>query len=108
MRNRLLFVMAFAAVSFLSSTPALAAEGAVKPPARPDPAAACAQEAKSLKGEERDRFIAKCGERRSTLAASEAKPASQQERMKSCNAEARRKDLHGDERRSFMSACLRG
>ena len=32
----------------------------------------------------------------------------QQERMKSCNAEARGKQLKGDERRQFMSACLKG
>jgi hypothetical protein len=33
---------------------------------------------------------------------------SQQNKMKRCNAEAGRKDLKGDERRSFMSACLKG
>jgi hypothetical protein len=31
----------------------------------------------------------------------------QQERMKSCNAEAGGKSLKGDERRQFMSKCLR-
>jgi hypothetical protein len=53
-------------------------------------------------------------------AASDAKPAkgddqdtprprtSQQEKMKTCNAEAKAKDLHGDERRAFMSTCLKG
>ena len=52
--------------------------------------------------------------------AAEAKPAksddndtarprtSQQEKMKTCNAEAKVKDLHGDERRAFMSTCLKG
>jgi hypothetical protein len=30
----------------------------------------------------------------------------QQERMKSCNAEAKEKALKGDDRRSFMSSCL--
>ena len=33
---------------------------------------------------------------------------SQQNRMKECNDEAGKKSLHGDERRSFMSACLKG
>ncbi len=28
-------------------------------------------------------------------------------RMKSCNDEARGKELHGDDRRAFMSACLK-
>ena len=32
----------------------------------------------------------------------------QQQRMKSCNAEASAKHLKGDERRGFMSGCLRG
>ena len=32
--------------------------------------------------------------------------ATQQEKMKSCNAEARTKALKGDERRTFMSGCL--
>jgi hypothetical protein len=31
----------------------------------------------------------------------------QQERMKSCNAQAEKKDLKGDERQAFMSECLR-
>ena len=53
-------------------------------------------------------------------AASDTKPAKdddhdtarprtrQQEKMKTCNAEAKVKDLHGDERRAFMSTCLKG
>lgn len=31
----------------------------------------------------------------------------QQNRMKACNAEAARKSLKGDERKAFMSACLK-
>lgn len=31
----------------------------------------------------------------------------QQARMKACNAEAAKKDLHGDERKAFMSNCLK-
>jgi hypothetical protein len=33
---------------------------------------------------------------------------SQQEKMKSCNAEASGKSLTGDDRKSFMSTCLKG
>lgn len=50
----------------------------------------------------------------SALAADDAKktpsPAqqAQQERMKSCNQEAKDKALKGDERKSFMSDCLSG
>jgi hypothetical protein len=40
----------------------------------------------------------------------EARPASggQQNRMKACNAEAGKKQLKGEERRAFMSKCLKG
>lgn len=34
------------------------------------------------------------------------KQLAQQERMKSCNAQAAKKDLKGDERKAFMSRCL--
>jgi hypothetical protein len=39
-------------------------------------------------------------------AADEKKPNPQQERMKACNAQAG--DKKGDERKAFMSQCLRG
>jgi psiF repeat len=32
----------------------------------------------------------------------------QQQRMKTCNLEAKDKDLKGDQRQSFMSQCLKG
>ncbi|MBK6980557.1 MAG: phosphate starvation-inducible protein PsiF [Betaproteobacteria bacterium] len=43
----------------------------------------------------------------------EAKPAataptSQQDKMKLCNVKAKEKALKGDERRAFMSSCLKG
>lgn len=31
----------------------------------------------------------------------------QQSRMKTCNADAKAKNLKGDERKAFMSACLK-
>lgn len=42
------------------------------------------------------------------IAADETKPTSQQSRMTSCNKEAAAKDLKGDDRKAFMSACLSG
>jgi len=42
------------------------------------------------------------------LAAPGKAPTTQQQRMKSCNAEAKSKSLKGDQRRSFMSVCLKG
>ena len=40
--------------------------------------------------------------------AQDKKPTAQQQRMKSCNAEASGKKLKGDERKAFMSSCLKG
>lgn len=41
-------------------------------------------------------------------AAEEKKATPQQERMKACNKEAGEKKLKGDERKTFMSGCLKG
>ena len=35
------------------------------------------------------------------------KQTAQQERMKSCNAQASKKEMKGDERKAFMSKCLK-
>lgn len=35
-------------------------------------------------------------------------PGAQQNKMKHCNEEARKKELKGDVRRAFMSTCLKG
>jgi ABC-type transporter MlaC component len=35
-------------------------------------------------------------------------PSAQQNLMKSCNADAASKSLKGDERKQFMSSCLKG
>lgn len=35
-------------------------------------------------------------------------PTAQQQRMKDCNAEAKTKGVKGDERKKFMSSCLKG
>lgn len=37
-----------------------------------------------------------------------AAPVKQQDKMKSCNADAKTKELKGDERRAFMKTCLKG
>ena len=39
--------------------------------------------------------------------AQDAKPTSQQEKMKWCNQQAKAKQLKGEERKAFMSQCLR-
>jgi hypothetical protein len=107
-----------AAAIFLAAIPASAAE---KPHAQQDKFAQCAHDSKGLKGEERNKFMSEC--LKGHDAASKPKShdsapvkeahhdpdgrSTQQNRMKSCNEDAGRKDLHGDERRAFMSACLK-
>ena len=83
----------------------------------------CSAEAKAdnLKGAERKAFMSKCLKKdyvlKSAGAKSDAKAAAaapssakmkQQDKMKSCNAEAKAKALKGDERKKFMSSCLKG
>lgn len=41
------------------------------------------------------------------LAAGQTLAATQQEKMKTCNADASAKALKGDERKAFMSKCLK-
>ncbi|TJZ74059.1 PsiF family protein [Chitiniphilus eburneus] len=66
--------------------------------------ATCNKEAsaKSLKGDERKKFMSECLKKDSA-----AKPTSQQDKMGYCNKEASAKSLKGDERKKFMSDCLK-
>lgn len=66
----------------------------------------CSTKSKGMKGAEHQKFMSDCLKGEDTKAA--AAPATQQEKMKSCNAEASKKSLKGDERKSFMSNCLKG
>ncbi|MCM2328367.1 MAG: PsiF family protein [Lysobacter sp.] len=77
MKTQLRHVLACAVVSALYAFPALAAENAPKAPTPPAKAG-----------------IAPADE-------------SQQDRMRRCNATAKEKELKGDERRAFMSSCLK-
>jgi len=67
--------------------------------------AACNKDAgaKSLKGDERKKFMSDC------LSADQPSTAqkAQQEKMTACNKEAGDKQLKGDERKKFMSTCLK-
>jgi hypothetical protein len=100
MKTKTLLLVGAAAVWCVAVSAALA-EG---PKAHGDEAeAACIQAAKKLKGEERDKAVAACEKRGDSPARH-----TQQEKMKTCNVEAGRRSLHGDERRAFMSSCLKG
>ena len=77
---------------------------------------------KKLGGDARKQFMAEClktsasarDDSAGTAKASRARKsadaghASQAEKMKTCNQEATAKGLHKDERRQFMSECLKG
>ena len=76
----------------------------------------CNKEATGMKGDERKAFMKKCLSKDYTLKADEAAkpaesaaaaPVKQQDKMKFCNAEAKTKALKGDERKAFMSSCLK-
>ncbi|MFA6921461.1 MAG: PsiF family protein [Gallionella sp.] len=90
--------------------------------AQQDKMRGCNKEAKddALKGDERKAFMKKCLSKDYTLksegaakpaeAKPEAKaaaPVKQQDKMKSCNADAKTKALKGDERKTFMKTCLK-
>lgn len=61
----------------------------------------CNKQAAGKTGDERKSFMSTC------LKGESAAPTTQQEKMKSCNADASKKSLKGDERKAFMSSCLR-
>jgi hypothetical protein len=94
----------------------------------------CSKASKGLKGDEHKKFMSDCLKKDSTIDVSKpatgagdakAKPATmpadtktpetktdgktaQQEKMKSCNADADKEKLKGDDRKKFMSNCLKG
>jgi len=121
MSNRIPYAVACIAVSLLLA-PAVraAAEPEAKAPSEHRARfAACAHESKGLRGEEHQEFMSDClrgsaegdaAETRKEAAAHRAagEGSSQQSKMKTCNDEAGRRSLHGDERRAFMSNCLKG
>jgi hypothetical protein len=84
------FAAAFAALSLLAASPALAGP-------QQDRMKACNVEAGEMKGPERKTFMKKC---------LSDKANAQQEKMKTCNADAKAKALAGAERKKFMSECL--
>ena len=99
---------------FAASAPAFAG-------AQQDKMRGCNKEAKTdnLKGADRKAFMSKCLKKDyvlksaapaadKTAAAPSSAKVKQQDKMKSCNADAKAKALKGDERKKFMSSCLKG
>lgn len=78
--------------------------------------AECSHKSKGLKGAEHKKFMSECLKGHKTTAATPAgaastshasKKSTQQEKMKSCNAQAKSKKLSGADRKHFMSQCLK-
>lgn len=118
MTHRIISITACIAISLLV-TPAAraAAEPEAKAPTQQSRFAECGHESKGLRGEEHQRFMSECLRGNDAEAAEVRKeasahrggePSTQQSRMKTCNDEAGKRALHGDERRAFMSSCLKG
>ena len=109
-----------AAALALFAGAAAASENAPKAHSQQEKFAHCSHESKGLKSDERHKFMSECLKshahddkaKHEPVAVKEAHNApahhDQQGRMKACNDEAGKKNLHGDERRAFMSACLKG
>ena len=111
MKSPILILAALAAASALAATAADAPKK--QPTAQQQRMTDCSHESKGMKGDEHKKFMSEClkekdktpAEVKSAMAG--AKPT-QQEKMKSCNADASQKKLKGDERKKFMSECLKG
>ncbi len=97
--KKLLSVAALSAFAFVAPSYAADAASAPKPmTAQQSKMGECNKEAGDKKGDERKAFMKTCLSN---------KPATQQDKMKTCNAEAKAKTLKGDERKAFMSECLK-
>ncbi|HEX5961459.1 MAG TPA: PsiF family protein [Rhodanobacteraceae bacterium] len=97
------------ALGALAAAPAFAAaQGAAthKPmTASQQKMSSCSHQSRGMKGEAHEQFMSDC--MHGKVAAAPAR-TSQQEKMKTCNAEAGAKALKGAARKSFMSSCLKG
>jgi len=94
-----------AALAFAGTAPVFAADKAKTLTPQQQRMSDCNAKAAGKKGDERKTFMSSClkGEGSETAA-----HQTQQEKMKSCNADASKKSLKGDERKTFMSTCLKG
>ena len=90
-----------------------AAEDAKAPTNQQSKMATCNKDAGDMKGDERKAFMKTCLSNKPATQQDKMKtclsnkPATQQDKMKTCNADAKAKTLKGDERKAFMSECLK-
>jgi hypothetical protein len=86
---------AFTTASFAADAPAAA--GSAPMSKQQSKMGECNKDAGDKKGDERKAFMKTC---------LSAKKATQQEKMKACNADPKAKATKGDERKAFMKECL--
>jgi len=114
MMNKLLTLLAVSlSLSFAAAHAADAPAGAASAPTpQQSRMTLCNKDAADKKGPERKAFMKECLSAKpagaTATAAGSGKKMAQQEKMKTCNKEAGEKALKGDERRKFMSSCLKG
>ena len=117
MKTQFIRFIACAVVSTAFASPALASEGEARARSQQTRFATCAHESKGLRGDDHQNFMSECLKGHAEAASEIRREAPQrtaqdagpqQNRMKACNEEAGKKNLHGDERRAFMSSCLKG
>ena len=116
MNIRTTCIAAACAAAALFASSALAADEP-KAPTQQSRFSTCAHESKGLRGDDHQNFMSECLKGKDAEAAEIRKeglshraagePGLQQTKMKACNEEAGQKNLHGDERHAFMSACLK-
>ncbi|MFC5435716.1 PsiF family protein [Rhodanobacter umsongensis] len=108
---------AFAGATFAATPPAATTATAKPHTAQQQRMVDCNKQASGKKGAERKTFMSTCLKGASKAAAATPAAATagapaakqaQQEKMKTCNADARAKALKGAERKAFMSSCLKG
>jgi psiF repeat len=118
LKTRVICFTACIAASAFLAPPARAAAEAEAKPSQQSRFSTCAHESKGLKGDDHQNFMSACLKGNETEAEelkkesdahrASAEPGIQHTKMKTCNDEAGKKNLHGDERRTFMSECLKG
>lgn len=117
MKSPILVLAALATASVLAAAAADAPKDAAKKPLTPQQQrmSDCSHESKGMKGEEHKKFMSEClkskdspADVKAAMGKGAGAKTTQQEKMKSCNAEAGKKSLKGDERKKFMSECLKG
>jgi len=108
--TRLFYLAACAALAALCALPLRAEEPSARSTAQRDRFAACAHETRGMKPEQHREYMSECLKKRADGAhdaASASGEAAAGAHLSTCNAEADRRKLHGDERSAFVGACLR-